>query len=188
MPGILFHVAKAFWKLFSFTFLFYGSPLNEANLPLKALVWTTCQCKHLLLPCVLLGFLPVFYKEIYHIFLQTVEMSIHQPRSDVHSGVPGKDKKRNVTEFCTAIYKSLTLQLNQWTVKSVRRQICSFPSAPGLTEENSAGCHYWTVYKLTPAGPGLICCERKHLLQGVITPATSPYVSGNCTLLGSMPK
>lgn len=144
MLGILVSVVKACWKLLSFTFLFYASQFNETNLPLKALVWTMCQCKHLLQPSVWLGFLPVFYKEVYHIFLQTVEMGIHQPCSDVHSGVPGKEEQK-VMEVCMAIYKSLIVQLSQWIAKSVQRQICFFPSTDGLTEKNSAGCHYWTV-------------------------------------------
>lgn len=76
-------------------------------------------------------------------------MGIHQPCSDVYSGVSVKGKKKRkkgkTLEFSVAIYKSLTLQLSQWIVKSVQRQICSFPFAAGLTEENSAGCHYWTV-------------------------------------------
>lgn len=138
--------------------------------------------------CVLLGFLPVFYKEVYHIFLQTVEMGIHQPCSDVHSGVSGKEKKENhgalhghLQEFDFAIKlmnsekcakADLFLSIYCWIN---RGEQCRLPLL---------AC----IYKLTPAGPGLICCERKHLLQGVITPATSSYVSGNCTLLGRKPK
>jgi len=135
----------------------------------------------------LLGFLPVFYKEVYHVFLQTVEMGIHQPSSDVHSGVPGK-KKENHGAFHGH------LQEPDFAIKSVdteksakvglflsiycwinRREQCRLPLLD-------------CVCKLTPAGPGLICCKRKHLLQGVITAAVSSYVSGNCTLLGRKPK
>lgn len=70
------------------------------------------------------------------------------------------------------VCKGLFLSIYCWTA---RREELRLPLL---------GC----VYKLTPAGPGLICCKRKHLLQGVITPATSSHVSGNCTLLGRKPK
>lgn len=93
IPGIPFSVAKAFGNFFFKTFLFYIRQLNETNLPLKTVVCTICQCKYLLLSCVLFGFLPIFYEEVYHVFLQTVEVGIHQPCSDVHSRVPGEEKR-----------------------------------------------------------------------------------------------
>lgn len=134
------------------------------------------------------GFLPVFYKEVYHIFLQTVEMGIHQPCSDVHPGVPrkrNKNKNHGVLHGCFSRVLLCNRVSGWW-------EVCKGRSASFfllLDYQTGEQCRLPLLdCKLTPAGPGLICCERKHLLQGVITPATSSYVSGNCTLLGRKPK
>lgn len=97
----------------------------------------------------MLDFLPVFYEEVYHIFLQTIEMGIHQPCSDVHSRVPGRQKKENhlvlhgyLQEFDFAIKSvdcekfakaDLLLSTFCWIERQEKRQ------------ENCADCHYWTV-------------------------------------------